>query len=108
MSEAAAAAKTDDKKAEKPPVDNATLAFMLRESADIVEKGEFDVILYHALQDFRTYYKLHLPKRKEKSKKKAAPATTTDAADAAGSAKSASSDAAADGSKAAAASDRTP
>jgi hypothetical protein len=92
MSEAAAALKTDDKKAEKPPVDNATLAFMLRESADIVEKGEFDVILYHALQDFRTYYKLHLPKRKEKSKKKAATATT----DAAGSAENVSSEAAAD------------
>lgn len=84
MSDAAAVSNEDDKKAEKPPVDNATLAFMLRESADIVEKGEFDVILYHALQDFRTYYKLHLPKRKEKSKKKT---------DAAGSAENASSDA---------------
>ncbi|KAL3944465.1 MAG: hypothetical protein SGBAC_001442 [Bacillariaceae sp.] len=75
MPETAAAA--DDKKADKPATDNATLAFMLRESADIVEKGEFDVILYHALQDFRTYYKLHLPKRKDKSKKNPTVATTT-------------------------------
>eukprot|EP00526_Cylindrotheca_closterium_P002004 CAMPEP_0113643416 /NCGR_PEP_ID=MMETSP0017_2-20120614/22828_1 /TAXON_ID=2856 /ORGANISM="Cylindrotheca closterium" /LENGTH=1103 /DNA_ID=CAMNT_0000554929 /DNA_START=181 /DNA_END=3489 /DNA_ORIENTATION=+ /assembly_acc=CAM_ASM_000147 len=86
MSEPAAASHADDKKAEKPPVDNATLAFMLRESADIVEKGEFDVILYHALQDFRTYYKLHLPKRKDKSKKKPAAAAATTAAAAAATA----------------------
>eukprot|EP00980_Cylindrotheca_fusiformis_P012710 scaffold3108_cov152-Cylindrotheca_fusiformis.AAC.1 len=57
-------------KPEKPPIDNATLASMLRESADLVEKGEFEVILYHALQDFRTYYKQHLPKKKDKDKKK--------------------------------------
>ncbi|CAJ1935743.1 unnamed protein product [Cylindrotheca closterium] len=79
MSEAATVSKVDEKKDDKPSVDNATLAFMLRESADIVEKGEFDVILYHALQDFRTYYKLHLPKRKEKAKKKPAAAATAPA-----------------------------
>jgi len=94
MTEAAEVSKTDDKKAEKPPVDNATLAFMLRESADIVEKGEFDVILYHALQDFRTYYKLHLPKRKEKAKKKTA-TTTASTTDAPASAENTSTDVAA-------------
>ena len=57
-------------KPEKPPVDNVTLAAMLRKSATIVEKGEFDVILYHALQDFRTYYKQKLPRKKEKGEKK--------------------------------------
>ena len=57
-------------KPERPPVDNATLAVMLRDSADIVERGGFDVLLYHALQDFRTYYKAKLPKRKEKGEKK--------------------------------------
>lgn len=64
-------------KVDKAPIDNASLAFMLRASADLVEKGEFDVILYHALQDFRTYYKQHLPKKKDKKKKTKVVSTTT-------------------------------
>jgi len=41
---------------------------MLRESANLVEKGEFDSILYEALQDFRVYYKQKYPKTKRKKK----------------------------------------
>ena len=44
-------------------VNNMALAAMLRESACIVERGEFDPILYQALQDFRAYYKQHYPKK---------------------------------------------
>ena len=47
-----------------PIIDNQVLASMLRESAQIVERGEFEPILYTALQDFRTYYKEHYPVRK--------------------------------------------
>jgi hypothetical protein len=64
-------------KIEKPPVDNVALANTLRKSADIVEKGDFDVLLYYTLQDFRTYYKQHLPKKKEKGKKKSKIISTT-------------------------------
>jgi hypothetical protein len=52
------------------PVDNAALAAMLRESANHVQNGEFDPILYQTLIDFRAYYKKKLPKKKEKGDEK--------------------------------------
>eukprot|EP00934_Nitzschia_sp_Nitz4_P006228 Nitzschia sp. Nitz4//scaffold1_size375055//165457//168828//NITZ4_000267-RA/size375055-processed-gene-0.437-mRNA-1//-1//CDS//3329541018//6218//frame0 len=54
-------------KAPLRPINNVALAAMLRESADIVERGQFDAVLYTALQDFRAYYKLNYPKKKERS-----------------------------------------
>jgi hypothetical protein len=57
-----------DSKDKPPPkeIDNNALAALLRESAKVVERGEFDALLYTALQDFRVYYKVHYPKKKEK------------------------------------------
>ena len=43
---------------------------MLRESANLVERGEFGSILYESLQDFRVYYKQNYPKTSSKKKKK--------------------------------------
>jgi hypothetical protein len=51
-------------------IDHQELASMLRESADLVEKGEFGSILYESLQDFRVYYKQNYPKTSSKKKKK--------------------------------------
>jgi len=54
------AEETSEERAKTPkekPVNNATLAAMLKKSAAFVEKGEFDPIMYHALIDFRAYYK---------------------------------------------------
>jgi hypothetical protein len=45
-------------------IDNFELAALLRECAKFVERGEFDPILYQALQDFRVYYKQKYPKVK--------------------------------------------
>mmetsp|Transcript_14828 Transcript_14828/g.36273 ORF Transcript_14828/g.36273 Transcript_14828/m.36273 type:complete len:1323 (-) Transcript_14828:1454-5422(-) len=50
-------------------IDNIKLASLLRESAEVVERGEFDAILYEALTDFRVYYKQKYPKTSTKSKK---------------------------------------
>ena len=50
-------------------IDNIKLASLLRESAKVVERGEFDAILYEALTDFRVYYKQKYPKTTTKSKK---------------------------------------
>jgi hypothetical protein len=51
-------------------INHQKLASMLRESADLVEKGEFGSILYESLQDFRVYYKQNYPKTRSKKKKK--------------------------------------
>ena len=50
-------------------IDHQELANMLRESANLVERGEFDSILYEALQDFRVYYKQKYPKTSKRKKK---------------------------------------
>jgi hypothetical protein len=56
-------------------INHQELANMLRESADLVERGEFGSILYESLQDFRVYYKQNYPKTSSKKKKKHAQST---------------------------------
>ena len=51
-------------------INHQELASMLRESANLVERGEFGSILYESLQDFRVYYKQNYPKTSSKKKKK--------------------------------------
>jgi hypothetical protein len=51
-------------------IDQQHLADLLRESANLVERGEFGFILYEALQDFRVYYKQKYPKTGKKKKTK--------------------------------------
>jgi len=66
-------AKKKDKEHYQNPdleIDEQHLAHLLRESANLVEQGEFGSILYEALQDFRVYYKQKYPKTAKKKKVK--------------------------------------
>jgi hypothetical protein len=51
-------------------IDNIALGKLLRDCAEVVERGEFDSILYEALQNFRLYYKQKYPKTVKRSKSK--------------------------------------